>query len=148
MVSKKYARWVSTLGVILVTLAAFSSYGATFIETCTQGAADSLGAGPILSIPLYIAGFALLIRYPLERWGWLFMVPAIGLIAYQTYWTAHFFTSHVFYNVSACDVITGEGPVAFDGREKTFLVIWISMSLLALGGIIVALSRTRRASAR
>jgi hypothetical protein len=56
---------LGAIGALLIHAAAFYAALATVVETCTMGAADSLAIGPVISVPLYLLGFALLVLRPL-----------------------------------------------------------------------------------
>jgi len=129
---------LGAVGALLIYVAAFYAVLATIAETCTMGAADSLVAGPIVSIPLYLVGFALLVLRPLRPEFWLTMVLAVVAIAYQVYWTVRFAIAYSIYSIPVCDLITGYGPFNFDGREPEFIATWLVMSALAVAGVIWA----------
>jgi hypothetical protein len=132
------------IGVALLTLGAVNGYFATVAETCTMGVADSLFAG-FLNLPLYLAGFGLIIAWPLRRWAWLAMLPALPGFAYHFYWTALFAWHYLVQHGAVCDLVTGQmGEWDFDGREPIYLALWIVLSLIIITGMWWAIRRTRR----
>jgi hypothetical protein len=132
------------VGIALITLGAVNGFWATKWETCTQGAADSMLAG-FLNLPLYALGFAAIIAWPLTRWAWLLLGPALVGFVYHLFWTIRFSWHYLIANGAVCDLITGDGPYPFDTDEPMFLTLWIVLSAMIVAGTAKA---TRRSFAR
>lgn len=131
------------VAVVLLTLGAANSYFATVVETCTQNAADSMLAG-VLSIPLYVISFWLLLRRPLPLTIAALLIPALLVIGYEVWWTARFDYEYGIHSVAVCVLIAGGGTFEFDGREPLFLATWAALSVLGTAGIIVIIAHVIR----
>lgn len=131
------------IAVVLLTLGAANSYWATVAETCTQSAADSMLAG-VLSIPLYILAYWLLLRRPLPLAIVPMLLPAFMAIVYEVWWTALFGYQYLIHATAVCDLITGYGPFELDGREPFYLAVWIALGILGTGGMAAILVRAGR----
>jgi len=132
---------IQLAGVILITLAAFNGVMATVAETCTMNAADTMLAG-FLNLPLYVLGFAAIVVFPLSRWSWVLIAPAITGMGYHLIWTARFAYHYLVMRGGVCELITGDGPWAIEGREPIYLSLWIVLSVMTIAGTIWAGRRT------
>lgn len=128
-------------GVLLITLGAANGFLATKLETCTMNAADSM-LGGFLNLPLYALGFAAIIVWPLSRWAWFSLAPALLGFGYHLIWTVHFAYHYLAINGGVCDLIAGGEPWGLEGREPMYLSLWIVLSAMISAGMIWAARRT------
>ena len=98
-----------------------------------MNAADSMLAG-FLNLPLYALGFAALIVFPLPRWVWISMTPALLGMGYHLIWTIRFAYHYLVLGSGVCDLITGDGPWEIEGREPLYLALWVFLSAMILVG--------------
>lgn len=131
------------VGIVLLTIVIIFTCLGTVIETCTQAAADSLLV-VFAAIPLSAVGLWLLIRFPLPKFAWFGMLPALAAIAYQCVWTICFAFIYLIQHRGICDLVTGDGPYDFDGREPIFLIAWSFMSAMCVGGVWWAMQKSFR----
>ena len=129
------------VGIILLTLGALNAVLALSVETCTQGAADSLYGG-FLTLFLYVAGAVALVGWPPWRWAWLALVPAAGIAVWHSLFAVRFALGYSAYGMSACYAMNGgftpdQAGEWMDGGEPMFVVLWLALSAIfwiAVGG--------------
>jgi hypothetical protein len=122
------------LGVVLLTLGALNAGLALTVETCTQGAADSLGGG-FLTFFLYVAGAWALIGSPPPRAAFLSLLPAAAIAMWHSVFAVRFAWGYVAHDMSACYAMKGgftpeEAGEWMDGREPMLIALWIAVSLI------------------
>ena len=131
-------------GIGLIYLAALNGLMASSAMTCTMGDASGLWLG-VISIALYALGIGALAlappgpRLPVAA----SLVPALILIAIQTWFSGRLLVDCIFLHKAACDVITGDGPYPLDGDEGAFTLLWVSMSVGVWAGLSLAWRRAR-----
>jgi hypothetical protein len=133
----------TVLGGFFFYLAILNSFLASEVGTCTQGSADELMAGALVSSFLYLLGIGLLAARPPERLGWIFLVPGMAGVAYQTLQAFHLFLSFHALGTSLCEWKLGP-HYPLDGREALVSAWWLLMSLSCVAGLAYVRFRQQR----
>jgi hypothetical protein len=129
--------------VALLSIAALDGLLATQLGTCTMGSADSLVVGTA-SLPLAVAGFALLAHAPLSRAVLATLAPATAAFGYLAWWSVVFAFDVVARDAAACDVVMGVGPYPHDGRELALVAAYLVTSAVVVAGAAITIRRRLR----
>ena len=120
------------ISVTLFTFGALIALLAILGDTCTQGSADTLGAG-VLALILYVLGSITLIASEPRRPFLLASGPAALIACWHTLFTARFFAGYWFQNMSACAAMTENFSLEnagenMDGSEAYYTLLWLVTS--------------------
>ncbi|HEY0325338.1 MAG TPA: hypothetical protein VGC46_05095 [Allosphingosinicella sp.] len=118
-------------GTTLVALGGINAALALTVETCTQGSADSLAA-VVITLPLYLVGFALLTLRP-SRSLLVALAPIAFVAAWHSWFALRLGIGHWSSGLSACEAMFGLSAGAgweADGREPWFIAGWSAASIL------------------
>ena len=130
------------LGFALFYLAALNGTLSLGLENCTGSIADDLLAGPIISLILYFGGLICLVIARPPRTAYIAASPILFLVAWQFKFTVELAYGYVIQGRSACAVLH-DLPYEFDGREATFIGLWLAMCLIPLIGLLLAFRRAK-----
>jgi hypothetical protein len=133
----RVGRWIA--GGLLLWLGALNALLAWNMETCTGGAADSLLAGVLITLPFYVAGWLVLPKRTSSP-GAIIAVASIpaAITTFISIWTVSLASGQ-----SACNVITAL-PFEKDGREGLFVALWGATCFIFWIGLGISLKIAAR----
>ena len=130
------------MGLGLIYLAVLNAALALVGGTCSQGDASRL-LGGVLSLVLYLFGFAAVLSAPPSRWSWGLLVLVLPIVGYESWMSVRLLVEGDRAGGAACSVIQEPGNLP-DGRETVLGGLWMGMTLLAWGGVFAVGYRTLR----